>query len=62
MIGCLSSVAVAVWLVEWLDHKTPYLLHAWNPWNISLIVIVALMALGSSETRSYADRLKHHSS
>lgn len=59
-MGCLPWVAMVVWLIEWTNHHTPYLLHTWNPWNISLIVIVALMVLGSGNAQGNAKRLNEH--
>lgn len=59
-MGCLPLIAIVVWWIEWTQHRTPYLLHAWNPWNISLIVIVALIMLGGREVRSDAEKFRRH--
>lgn len=43
-MGCLILL---VWLPLWLVAGHPYLLGEWNPWNVSLLVMAALGAVGS---------------
>jgi hypothetical protein len=36
-----------IWFIIWMFNAHPWLLSAWNPWNIALIVCAALDACGT---------------
>lgn len=48
-MGCIADIALVVWFLCWMGDKTPYLLHAWNPWNVSLVIIAALVTAGGAK-------------
>lgn len=45
MMGCLTGAAMVIWFLVWVTHGTPYLLEAWNPWNVSLLVLALFLVL-----------------
>ena len=41
-----------VWFVLWMVHGHPWLLSAWGPWNISLLVTAFFDNLGTTRWRT----------